>query len=890
MAKLAAPSLTSRLNCAGRTATFDFAMSSAASESPTNLVPPLTALIGRADALARIEQLLRSQRRLITLLGPAGIGKTRLALAIHPQIAGMRFRGGIWFCDLSAASSLAELCRSVAAVLAVELQPDEDPLQRLGRQLAAAGELVLILDNAEQVADATAAAVACWLGMSAGLRCIVTSRERLRLAGEAAYELAPLADAEAVELFVERARDARDGFELRDGERTVVAQIAQRLDGVPLAIELAAAQMVVQSPRALLARLRDRLALLDAGVRNASARQATLRGAIDWSWRLLSEPERAVLAQCAAFRGGFSLEAAEAVVVAPAPGPPLVNLLRALCDRSLMRRSAHEDVRGSDSFRLLSTVHEYARERLEQRSDGGSVLARHARFYLAFDDPARVEEEPGALRTGQPDLVSDNLLAIAERGGAADPAASITIEQALRALSMLAYAGAEPAAVLPGLDQALAHGAGVDARLLARARLARARLRLRDGQWSAARDDYQAALQATTEGAVRAAACCGLGNVHRQQGQRALARRAYLRALAYHDERADRAGKARILANLGGMAHEQGRLPAARELHEQALALYTELGDERGAAVVLHNAGLIIQEQGKLEEAEAIFLQAHRLHVASGHLRFEGVALFDLAGLYCERDLWAKAYAESERALRVLRAAGDRRLAALALSTRGACSAALGQVDAARADLEQVEVQLAAIDDRVFLQVVETQRGHLDLALALRAYASGADRECAAHLQRASARAGRGSAGPPKSRRRAAPQSVSDEQRLAARILRKAVGRHRELDRGLCVASDRSWLRGPGAERSAVSSKKVLRRILAAFVERRLSAPSSPLTPDELVRRGWPDERVASGAAGNRLQVALTQLRKLGLERALIRRADGYLIDPEIPLFVVDAA
>jgi hypothetical protein len=348
------------------------------------------------------------------------------------------------------------------------------------------------------------------------------------------------------------------------------------------------------------------------------------------------------------------------------------------------------------------------------------------------------------------------------------------------------------------------------------------------------------------------------------------------------------------------MFFEQREIPRARDLHERALALYRELGNERGAAVVLQNTGLILQEQGQLQEAELVFREAHRLQIALGNRRFEGIALFDLAGLCFERGLWSKALQWAEQALEMLRAQGDLRQAALCLALRGACTAALGELDGAHVDLDRAERELDAQGDRVYGRAVSVHRGHLELALALRAYGGGADAEHSALLARARARIaprfsgeGAGKSGGERVRRRTREETRSvrpadsDEHRLAVRVLRTALARHRELEHSLLVASDQSWLRGPNVRRSPLSSKKVLRRILAALVERRLHAASTPLSAAELVQRGWPNERLAARAAGNRLQVALAELRKRGLGRVLARDTGGYLLDPKVALFVI---
>lgn len=258
--------------------------------------------------------------------------------------------------------------------------------------------------------------------------------------------------------------------------------------------------------------------------------------------------------------------------------------------------------------------------------------------------------------------------------------------------------------------------------------------------------------------------------------------------------------------------------------------------------------------------------------------RFEGIERFDLAGLAFERGLPQAAHAHAEAALELLHALNEPRIAALALALRGACKAALGGLNAAHEDLEQARADLAAIDDHLFADVVAVQRGHLELARAVLAYARGHDRDSSEHITRA-----RELTHPAKP-----CSSETDERRLAERILRNAIAPHDRLTEALCVASDNTWLRAPQRERVELGNKKILRRILAALVDRRLSSEAAPLSAANIIRLGWPDQRLTRSAAANRLQVALSQLRRAGLEHALQRRADGYLLDPELGVLVID--
>ncbi|HKU40334.1 MAG TPA: AAA family ATPase [Polyangiales bacterium] len=824
------------------------------------------ALVGRDEALARLEHLLGSGRRLITLRGAPGVGKTALVRRLAARL-GRRVR----ICDLTNADSAAALAGEVSRALGAGAG---DPVP----QLEAAGELLLILDHVEHIAADVAAALEAWLAAAPQLRCLVSSRDRLRVAGEVAYQLAPLSNADAVALFCARASEARDDFVPSPEERALFVRIAERLDGIPLALELAAAELVVLSPAALYERLEQPLALLDAGQRNAPERTASLRGSIACSYRLLSAAERDVLEQCSVFRGGFSLEAAERVVVLTAL--PVVNVLRDLCDRSLVRR---EDASAADGgwFRLLWSVAAFASERLAASGGEAAVLERHAAYYASLAPAAAAAARRASAEQTRWALLERNLRAVVERSltGSGDDG----VGHALRALALLAEAPRDPARLIADLDRGLTRAWAVEPLVFAGARLARAQLRLRLGHASEAREEFSAVAEGDFGAELRARAWLGVAHAHRQCSGAREAEDAYAHALAEYERLGDQEGQARVLTSLAGLHYERAELASARSLHERALAQYRALGDAGGAAVVLQNTGLIVQELGELDEAEAIFREAQRLHVEFGQRRFEGIARFDLAGLAFERGRPEQAHACAAGALEILAEVGDRRLAALSRALRGAAAAALGRLDSASADLECAAAELAQIDDRVFAEVVRVQAGHLELAHALGAHCRGEDARSAAHRDAAARLCN-------SDRLAALGGTDSDELRLAVRCLRAAVARASRLGEALCVSADHDWLRGPGAARTELGKRKVLSRLLAALVERRLGAEGAPLTAAELIRRGWPDQRIARSAASNRLQVALTQLRRAGLGRALVRRGDGYALDPKQSLVVVGGA
>ncbi|MEV7292816.1 BTAD domain-containing putative transcriptional regulator [Streptomyces microflavus] len=422
--------------------------------SHSNLPVPLTPLVGRRQALADLSQLL-SGTRLVTLTGPGGVGKTRLAVAAATaERDGARageLADGTWLVEFSGirAGTPADLAQVVAATLGIR---DDAPhslpgtgtgTPSLPHRLAAAlrdRRTLLVLDNCEHVVDAAAELTELLLRTAPGLRVLATGQEPLGLAGEAMFLVEPLEPADAVRMFMERAAAAAPGFP-RDPdapeapERRAVAEICRRLDGIPLALELAATRVRALGVRELAERLNDRFRVLTFGQRGAPARQQTLRAVIDWSWELLSAPERIVLRRLAAHSDGCDLAAAEAVCAGDGVArDEVLDLVTRLVDRSLVV------VVGGPSgprYRLLESVAAYATERLHEMEDLTAVRDRHLRHYRALaehaeprlrgagqrDRLARLDAEAGNLRSALDEAV--------RRAGAGEPEEAVRLATAL---------------------------------------------------------------------------------------------------------------------------------------------------------------------------------------------------------------------------------------------------------------------------------------------------------------------------------------------------------------------------------------------------------------------------------------------------------------------------
>ncbi|MEV0438038.1 BTAD domain-containing putative transcriptional regulator [Streptomyces spectabilis] len=386
----------------------------AAAPPRTNLPAATTRLVGRADAVTRVRELVRRER-LVTLTGPGGVGKTRLALEAAADLMD-DFPDGVRLVELAGTTADGVLEAVAAAVgvredeaarQAFEDEPAAAPAggpapgpqdgagpgnprqAHLTRALAARRAL-LLLDNCEHVLDTAADLVAHLLRRAPHLHVLTTSQEPLALSGETLEAVVPLGEDEAVRLFAERAAATAPGFVLSDDNREAAALICRRLDGIPLAVELAATRVRALGVHALADRLHDRFRLLNQVRRDAPARQRTLRAMIDWSWELLSAPERRALRQLAVFRGGFTLESAEAVLGEDeAGGDPVLDLVARLLDRSLLATAGTgPDGGGPVRHRLLESVAAYSLERLAEAGESKDVARRHAHHYADLAERA----------------------------------------------------------------------------------------------------------------------------------------------------------------------------------------------------------------------------------------------------------------------------------------------------------------------------------------------------------------------------------------------------------------------------------------------------------------------------------------------------------------------
>jgi predicted ATPase/class 3 adenylate cyclase len=394
---LAAPERVSQLECLKIGGSFPPLKT--LDSQPHNLPRPLSMFIGRERVLEHARELF-CRGRLLSLVGAGGVGKTRLALQLAADV-GEAFLGGLWWVELAAMSDPAVLASEVLATLGHRPEVGEGPLVKLASVLNNSGPTLLVLDNCEHLLDAVARMVEHLLAACPELKMVATSREALGLFGETTFRvpsltvperggtLAEVVASESAMLFLERVRQVRPDFEPSESEAESIGSLCRRLDGIPFAIELAAARLRSMTLREVERRLDDRFRLLTGGSRTAVPRQQTLRALIDWSYHLLSEPEQEVLRRCSVFVGGWDLDAAEAVLTGPAVEAwQVADLLAALVDKSL---AVFDDQDESGRYRLLETVRQFARERLLEAGEADAARAAHLAYFCSVVEAAEPE-------------------------------------------------------------------------------------------------------------------------------------------------------------------------------------------------------------------------------------------------------------------------------------------------------------------------------------------------------------------------------------------------------------------------------------------------------------------------------------------------------------------
>jgi non-specific serine/threonine protein kinase len=625
---------------------------------PNNLPSPLTSFIGRARERAEVHRLL-STSRVVTLLGFGGSGKTRLAIQAAKEIQ-HEFKDGVWLAEFEALSDPALVPQQVASAIGVKEEPGVPITDTIAANLQGKKSL-LVLDNCEQVAPAVARLLAILLSRAADVRVLATSREPIAAGEEVLWRIPTLSvpdprtsaitskDAvgrfEAIRLFVDRAQAVQPAFLLTDKNASAVAQVCHHLDGIPLAIELAAVRVKVLPVEQILARLKDRFALLTGGSRTALPRQQTLRATVDWSYEMLSEQERKLLNRVSVFVGGFSLETAEAVCAWNGLEPfDVLDTLGPLLDKSLVVQGESEE---SPRYSLLETIRDYASERLKEVGETSEQDVRHAVHFFKL----ALQAEPELQGRDQ-----SHWFALLDREHE-------NIRRATRYHIVNSDAG----------------GALLMAGAIWRYWWTR-------GYWEEGRKVLRDALALPdSQGATieRAKALYASAVLARGQGEFAAADGYLAESLPMARATNDKSGEASALFEQGNLANARGDLDAAARLYQEALVIRREIEDRRGLSLALHNLAVVAQARGATPEARRLFEEALEVHREVGNATMEAYTLNGLSDIALHEGDLDAAQHHLEQGLAIQREMGNRD--GIAFSLRQLGEVATRREDAARA-------------------------------------------------------------------------------------------------------------------------------------------------------------------------------------------------------------
>jgi len=681
---------------------------------PTNLPPQASSFIGRQNELAELCELLaprssrgsgrhvgtspgtklmrspqggvtRESSRLVTLVGPGGTGKTRLSVRAGYELID-RFEGGVWFVDLSGATDAAGVAHACAAALGVRLTGKDEPVGALANVLEYRKPALLILDNFEQVAGFAAQTIGVWRQRAPRISFLVTSRAVLGLQGEQQYELAPLTPpprrvepgnleqlraCESVALFVERAQEADARFVLDESNLADVCEICNELDGLPLALELAASRVRMLKPAQMVKRLGRKFELLKSSRRDLSPRQQTMYGAVEWGFELLSEWERAAFLQACVFREGFLLEAAEAVIdlTAHADAPDVLDALQSLREKSLLRAIEGEH---ETRFLMYRPIHEFGVERWRADAPAEAQAAlslRHAAHYgaYAWDWASRVEGPQELESLDRLEAERENVVAAVDFS-ATNGQPKFAAQGALGLWELLLVRGPVE---LRGRVLETALGASPDLLWRARLLVARSRAHQEIGEQHEAVAVAEKAMQAARECGDEVALCEGCiqhASALWYVGKYGQCAEQALIARTQAEELARPALLARALGIEGILLIQTSRNAEATVALRRAEQTCRSIGYRRGIAHNLANQGIVLGRAGEREQAVKHYEEAERIYQEVGYMVGVGRMVGNRGAQYQRAGNYAPAQACYERAVQIARELGSKQSVASNIS------------------------------------------------------------------------------------------------------------------------------------------------------------------------------------------------------------------------------
>lgn len=730
---------------------------------PTNLPPQATSFIGRVNELRELQDLIapragsgrhaatspgtklmrgaggmaiREGAHVVTLVGPGGTGKTRLAVRLGFELID-RFEGGVWFVDLAAARSVADICQGVAAALGIPLAGRDAPEKAIASVLQFRKPLLLILDNFEQVAQHAGATIGLWWKASPDVRILATSRALLGIAGEREYELHPLSapargsgrrrdtrkitNYESVDLFLQRAREADSRFELNDENADAVAEICAELDGIPLAIELAAARVKVLKPAQMVKKLGQKFELLKSSRRDLGPRQQTLVGAIEWGFELLSDVEKQAFLQLCVFRGGFFLEAAEAVVdLSALPDAPLVlDLLQGLREKSLIRAT---ETTYETRYSIYSAIREFGRSRWRELAgdpEGGALSRRHAAHYAGYLEQwlkhQRANRSLEALDRAE--LEFENAFAAQDAmlaAGDADAAAAVLlpIAHAMRVRGHFRAAQQSLAKLLPKLP--------ADPAWACRTLTMASRAIADAGDWQAglelARRAWEIA-QTLPTSPVRASALRQYAESIRLMGRLEESLALFEQATEEYRAAGEEHGVMSTLADRGVVVRMKGRVEDSSLLFEEAERIAARIGDQRALCAILSNHGNVSVQRNQLDRAETYYLQAEEIARRFNDLLNLASVVGNRGNVYALQKRWNEAMACYEEALQRDREIGIVHSIGIQGGNLAQVYRQFGQLDKAMATITEAENAYLSIGDEASVWQCRAERATILLLM-----------------------------------------------------------------------------------------------------------------------------------------------------------------------------